>query len=1139
MFNKRKNSLLALLLLTSLAAPSLPFSLRTSDALLAQEPSAAAPAFPLLNPDSVSQGLPVKIASSPSMRVINQTLKAGFEDRYRERQITVEINPEPDADAALQKLLDGSVDLAAIGRPVTREEAAQGLVGVKISQEKIAIIVGPDNPFAQAGYPNNLTAEDFVQIFRGEITNWSQLGGQNGPIRFIDRPENSDIRQALSQYQIFRRAEFATGVNTVTVAEDDTAAIVRQLGKDGVSYALASEVTGQDNVQIVAMHSVLPTDASYPYSQTRGYVYKQTDQRPPPPVQAFLGFATAAPGEEAVTEAKTAEAADVATADIPVGVVAVNPQQPILASTGWDGYLQLRDFQGELMAATKAHIGPITAIAFSPDGQTIATSGAAAGGADGVVKLWSLQAEQKGPPLADHQAPVTAVAFSSEDGQTLVSGDQDGILHLWNSQGQRLKDPIPAHPGGIRAIAVSPDGQTIATAGADQTLRLWDSAGDPLGSPLTGHNGAVTAIAFSPDRQGLPAGQSSPDQQIPVEQTLVSGGEDGTLRLWRRSGESVESIGNPFQEHEGPITSVAFSPNGQTIISASEDKTLRRWTLTGEPIGAPIINESANESATAVSSAAFSPDGQAIVNMTADGVPQFLDLQGAAIDQLPAADSQETDSLVALLAFLRDIPPGAWPWIVGLSPAVLLIFVIWWLFGDREWKKRELEEVEPSQRSIDISQTTEELTADNGGLPLSETPGLPSADFDESDFGTVSSEGFPIISSEDFASASSEDFATVSSEDFATGPSADFSASSGDFASESSEDFAVSSSEPVAEDFISSSPAPEKGAPTIAPAPSINKFNQAKAALLEGVKLARLGRYEEALDRLQMVIEAADVERVKASLSGASLASATALLACGMARRGNILAKLGRKDEAMVSLNKALELEPNSITVLARKAKALKEIGQVREAQTFLRRAAQLKSENTPDPVRLLEETILPQITQLTVADRTTSSTSSGNRTAGFPTQSQSAKTSQFIDQSSNRRVQPNNSPQVRPADSVTIPPESSPLSQSKVVGTMPSNNDSADIPESVRAALADIPPEIGLDQPNGGEVAQPDTQPLAIAKHIPPEEESRLPVDWPDAPEAEASKESPSESDSADIPAEVRAALEGIPAGSPDYFEL
>ncbi|BAU43919.1 DUF4912 domain-containing protein [Leptolyngbya sp. O-77] len=273
------------------------------------------PEFPL--PASVPADTSVNIDGSASMTLINESLKARFEERYPGTRVNLVAGG---TDAALQALLAGDLDLVAVGRDLTQAERDQGLVEVPLSREKIAIIVGAGNPFA-----GDLTFEQFAQIFRGEITDWSQVGGPPGPIRFVDRPVFSDTRQSLSNYSVFQEAPFQTGSNAEQVATDDTAAVVQALGTDGISYAIANQVLNRGDVKIVPMHQTLPTDPRYPFSQPRGYVYRGT---PTPPVQAFLGFATSEPGQEVVKEAREQEATAVAPA-APVAPVPATPS-PVL-----------------------------------------------------------------------------------------------------------------------------------------------------------------------------------------------------------------------------------------------------------------------------------------------------------------------------------------------------------------------------------------------------------------------------------------------------------------------------------------------------------------------------------------------------------------------------------------------------------------------------------------------------------------------------------------------------------------------------------------------------------------------------------------------------------------------------------------
>ncbi len=251
--------------------------------------------FPL--PQSLQSGTTVKVDGSSSMRVINEALRKRFEQKYPGTKVDLASGGSDGALAALQR---GDINLAAVGRPLTDQEKAQGLEFVPLSREKIAIIVGTDNPFKQ-----NLTFEQFVKMFRGQLLDWSQVGRAPGKIQFLDHPEWSDTRRSLSNYDIFKKAPFKNGANTTRLSSDDTATIVQALGKDGISYAIADQVLNLPSARVIPMHKTLPSDPRYPYSQLRGYVYRK--QTTTPAMLAFLGFATSAPGQEIVAAAKQQE----------------------------------------------------------------------------------------------------------------------------------------------------------------------------------------------------------------------------------------------------------------------------------------------------------------------------------------------------------------------------------------------------------------------------------------------------------------------------------------------------------------------------------------------------------------------------------------------------------------------------------------------------------------------------------------------------------------------------------------------------------------------------------------------------------------------------------------------------------------
>jgi phosphate transport system substrate-binding protein len=251
--------------------------------------------FPM--PAAVKSGTKLRLDGSSSMAMLNESMKKSFEQKFAGTSVNLATNG---TDRALDGLLKGDLDVVAIGRPLTSAEKNQGLKEQLLSREKIAIVIGKDNPFK-----GDITFDQFAKIFRGEIKDWSEIGGAAGPIRLVDRPEMSDTRISLSRYKVFESAPFQAGAGSTTVA-DDTAAMVKELGKDGIGYAITNQVTGSPDLQIVPMHKTLPTDPRYPYSQPRGYVFKQDAS---PEVKAFLGYAAAPAGQDAVKEALKDEAA--------------------------------------------------------------------------------------------------------------------------------------------------------------------------------------------------------------------------------------------------------------------------------------------------------------------------------------------------------------------------------------------------------------------------------------------------------------------------------------------------------------------------------------------------------------------------------------------------------------------------------------------------------------------------------------------------------------------------------------------------------------------------------------------------------------------------------------------------------------
>ena len=281
----------------------------------------------------------------------------------------------------------------------------------------------------------------------------------------------------------------------------------------------------------------------------------------------------------------------------------------------------------------QGHRGDILSIAFSPDGQTIASAST-----DETVKLWNLEGKElltfRGHNLKGFQTQVNCVVFSP-DGRIIASGSSDHTVKLWNLEGieiftfnvdtvwsiafssdsktlllamdntvklislqGEIIHTFMGHKDAVISVAFSPDCKTFASASLDRTVKLWSIEGDELVT-LIGHNDVVTSVSFSPDGK-----------------TLASASRDKTVKLWNLQG--IELL--TFTGHSSGVDSVVFSSNGQIIVSGSNDSTVKLWNIRGRELNT-FISHSGRDSVithpyrgNAPMSVAISPDGKTIAS---------------------------------------------------------------------------------------------------------------------------------------------------------------------------------------------------------------------------------------------------------------------------------------------------------------------------------------------------------------------------------------------------------------------------------------------------------------------------------------------------------------------------------------------
>ncbi|MBP0009414.1 caspase family protein [Roseofilum sp. Belize Diploria] len=271
-----------------------------------------------------------------------------------------------------------------------------------------------------------------------------------------------------------------------------------------------------------------------------------------------------------------------------VNAVAYSPDGQTLASVSRDGTVKLWHVEdGTLLHTLEAHQSSVLAVAYSPDVQTLASASR-----DRTVKLWHVEDGTLLHTLEAHQGSVNAVAYSP-DGKTLASASGDNTIKFWQVEDGALLYTLAAHQDWVRAVAYSPNGQTLASASGDNTIKFWQVDNGTLLHSLEAHHGWVNALAYSPDGQ-----------------TLASASDDNSIKLWRvDNGTLLHSL----EAHHGSVLAVAYSPDGQTLASASRDRTVKLWHVED---GTLLHSLEAHQSS--VLAVAYSPDGQTLASASDD-----------------------------------------------------------------------------------------------------------------------------------------------------------------------------------------------------------------------------------------------------------------------------------------------------------------------------------------------------------------------------------------------------------------------------------------------------------------------------------------------------------------------------------------
>lgn len=210
--------------------------------------------------------------------------------------VTVTYNPTG-SGAGIEAVANGSCDIGLASRALKDEEKAGGLTETVVALDGIAVIVNGENTVT------DLSLEQIAQIYTGEITDWSALGGTAGAIANIGRESGSGTRDGF---------ESITGTEDACVLAQElssTGAVIEAVRTTpgAIGYASLSAVEGQEGITVLTVGGVAPSEATVldgSYAIQRPFVFvTKTDSELSEAAQAFFDFATSTAASDLIANA--------------------------------------------------------------------------------------------------------------------------------------------------------------------------------------------------------------------------------------------------------------------------------------------------------------------------------------------------------------------------------------------------------------------------------------------------------------------------------------------------------------------------------------------------------------------------------------------------------------------------------------------------------------------------------------------------------------------------------------------------------------------------------------------------------------------------------------------------------------------
>jgi len=283
---------------------------------------------------------------------------------------------------------------------------------------------------------------------------------------------------------------------------------------------------------------------------------------------------------------------------------------------GFEWRLLWQRCRGDDLYALRGHSNSLSALRFSPDGDTLATRSR-----DNQLKVWDLSTRTELFTITN----VTSLGGFTSDGQNFAFGLGDGSVRLCDSRTGRTLYSLEK---AGELVALLADGKTVATTAEGFIVKLLDIT--------SGHETFLLPGKGGLDLRGPEFGAGvviSPDG----EKLAISNGSENGITLWDLKTHAI--LNSSLDKREVPITFLQLSPDGKVLATGGFDGLVRLWDMaTGHELPHPI------QEPESVVSAAFSPDGRVVAIASLDQTIKLWEL----------ATGRELDTL-------RGHESGVWP----------------------------------------------------------------------------------------------------------------------------------------------------------------------------------------------------------------------------------------------------------------------------------------------------------------------------------------------------------------------------------------------------------------------------------------------------------------------------------------------